>query len=111
MNISTHPWTCQDGLSFEQWMLTPTADQRAELDAWYDLTSAASGRQFDPDKYRPYAAGRWAHYSGLPLDLLNRVYDGNGLIENWSDLAWQLEIAADTDPSLRAALDAARALR
>jgi hypothetical protein len=58
MNISTHPWTCQDDLNFEQWMLTPTAEQRAELDAWYHLTPAASGRQFDPDKYRPYCAGR-----------------------------------------------------
>ncbi|MGE0363758.1 MAG: hypothetical protein AB7R67_23815 [Vicinamibacterales bacterium] len=91
-------------------MLTPTAEQRAELDAWYETTSMASGRQYDPDKYRPYCAGRWALYSKLPLDLVNRVYDGDGLIENWSDLAWQLEAAARTDAEVRAALDAAKAL-
>lgn len=107
--LSDHPWALQEGGEFEQWMLTPTDEQRAAIDSWYEQTSMASGRQYGPDKYRPYAAGPWAHYSKLPLEIVNRAYGDGFLIENWSDLAQNLDRLARTDVEVRDALAAARA--
>lgn len=91
--------------AYEEWNLRPTDEERAAIDAEYN--GSPTEQRFG-DKYRLYAAGRWAFFSQLPLDVVNRVVAFE-MIENWSDASHAIHRAAREDADLAAMLEAAKA--